>query len=698
MATVEQLMEAKRRADEAGDTEAVQKIDLAIQQAQQRSQGKAPVEDIGQLQSALQGFGQGATFGFADEIGGALRAGLDMAQEKLTMPKDQQSDMPFSERYKMFRDDQRGLVESAREHNPWTTGIAEFVPGILQGGAGLTKAAGTAMTRKGIEEAAKKALTKGVMARSAGIGAGYGGVAGVGYGEGEGLGGMAADAAGGAAMGAGLGAAMPAVGAGLGKAGGTIGRFLGKSNEQAQRSAHNAARQEILIAMERDAMPMKKMIARMAEDPNFVIADAGDSMRNVAKQVALSPGTGGKQIKDFAQARAEGAYGRIVPELRKQLVNADSTSKNIMLPANFVKAERAVMERARQQAKSEGLWEKAYPANYARPRSLKMFLRRELKEDGTYGKIKDPEARRAFDNATRIMNIREMSGEVSRSDPGFLAQFDDEILRSLKSDIKMGTNPIAPGARVPEKSAVLMRLHRRLMDDYSKGMPKEWHKARSLWAGESANQDAMNAGLKILNKSTDVVEAAIGDMKSQSEIDHYLVGAMRAIEDKLSKASETGDILRTLRSTHHGKQLMRMVFGGQKGLERFLKKANQELNYLKLHKKVTGGSDTVENLAHGIQKKETGGGILGTLIGIPLATKLGLSGIPLIGRYLGRRVARAAATNDELKRNAAAKMLLSRNPQQLTQNMLPAQTMMPRNMTIAGLGGATQLPGLLNNE
>lgn len=674
--TRDEIVNMIKAADAAGDEPAVRRL-LAELDKQPAADAAPQQQEIGKVASALQGFGQGATFGFADEAAAGGRALLDMLQTG--------GDQSFGDRYRMFRDDQRGLLDAAREQNPWTTGVAEFVPGLLQGGAGLTKAAGTAATRKGLEEAGKQTL-RSSLGRSAAVGAGYGGVSGVGYGEAEDLAGMGSEALGGAAMGAGLGTALPMGVAGVRRGASNLGRRLGISGQGVEDAAQEAARREVLKLMKRDKISMEDANRILAEQNLATLADLSPSLRAGAVNVAKTPGEGGQQIRDYAQKRAEGAYGRIIPKLRAQLVDADSTSSNIMVPDNYARAEREVMDRARQIAKDEGLWENAYPSGYQPPRTLKQFLARNAKT----GKIIDKDARRADRAARDALTLRMQSGEIQPNDPGLAARYAEEVLRSLKSDIKLKSNKFAP-KRTTQQTKLQLDRHRRLMRDFERTMPDEWKRARQLWAHESSNQEAMDAGRKILSQDSDATRMVVEDFPSQSERDHFMIGALRAIENRMARKTETGDMLRELRSTPAGKSLMETMFGGKRGFERFMKMAREEESYLELNKKVAGGSDTFTNFAQG----QDIGGAYGTLAGIMMGTNLGIPGLPLLARFAGRKGAEVLERSDVLKRNQMAKMLLSRNPEQLTERMVRPAMPLPGATMGLGLAGATQAGGLL---
>jgi hypothetical protein len=84
----------------------------------------APKKEVSKLESLGRGAAQGATLGFADELGGAVFG----AKEALT------SDKTFSDAYKERRDYAREQNKSAQEANPWSYGGGELAGGLLAPG------------------------------------------------------------------------------------------------------------------------------------------------------------------------------------------------------------------------------------------------------------------------------------------------------------------------------------------------------------------------------------------------------------------------------------------------------------------------------------------------------------------------------------------------------------------------------------
>ena len=192
MATFGQLREGLERALASGNQRLAEEI-------ARRIRARDYEEESSFAASTAQGISQGATFGFADELGGGVRAalgefadknlgsllyasgvGVDFAeydergfgQRFMDYRRGAENEQDFMQRYETAVGSQRDALETARREDPWTTGISEFAGGLSTGGIGAVRAT-----------AGRSAL--GGLRNIAGLGAGFGGLAGYGYSEGD---------------------------------------------------------------------------------------------------------------------------------------------------------------------------------------------------------------------------------------------------------------------------------------------------------------------------------------------------------------------------------------------------------------------------------------------------------------------------------------------------------------------------------
>lgn len=150
-----------------------------------------PEQSISPALSALRGAEQGLTFGFADELGGAIGAGLEGA---FMAPMPEESKLQQLERaYKEYRDMNRARYKQAEEANPMSSLAGNISGGFLMPGAAIGKAA----------TLPAKIVT------GAGVGSAAGGLSAAGLSEQTELAPLAKEVGEGAIVGGGLGAALP---------------------------------------------------------------------------------------------------------------------------------------------------------------------------------------------------------------------------------------------------------------------------------------------------------------------------------------------------------------------------------------------------------------------------------------------------------------------------------------------------------
>ena len=145
MSDIEKVERALAQAIDSGDKALANEYADLLEALGRQQIGRKNTKDYGALNALRHGLQQGATFGFADEISAAARAGLD----KLFGGEKYGGD--FGDLYRMYRDDERAQIEGGREHHGKKMFAAEFVPGLLQGGAGIGRATGKATAREALE-------------------------------------------------------------------------------------------------------------------------------------------------------------------------------------------------------------------------------------------------------------------------------------------------------------------------------------------------------------------------------------------------------------------------------------------------------------------------------------------------------------------------------------------------------------------
>lgn len=172
-----------------------QGIDLLKQPVQEE-----PVQpEVSQIESALRGAAQGASFGFADELTGAVESGL-INPEKT---------------YEQARNESRANYQQAQQANPGTYMAGNIggaiAPALISGG---TSALGSGLATAGVIGSAGAKTIAGLAAQ----GAIQGGLQGLGESEGDNIGDIARDVASGAALGGVTGGVLGGASRGISKA------------------------------------------------------------------------------------------------------------------------------------------------------------------------------------------------------------------------------------------------------------------------------------------------------------------------------------------------------------------------------------------------------------------------------------------------------------------------------------------------
>lgn len=275
-------------------------------------------EETGIGEALARGSAQGLTFGFADEITGALEAGYEA-----TLGEDQLKDI--IDNYAKYRDESRKEYEKAEKDQKAAYLTGEFGSGIatalLTGGAATPALARTAAkqalksgaTKSAAKMAAGKALAKQGAKQGAGLGAGYAaGESEADLTQGE-VGEFVKDVAIGTGMGAGMGAITPALGKGL-EAGS---RYAGKT-------AKKLSKKGLTKAADLD----DEIVESVLKDPK-IVREAGD-MSLSAEQIRQE----GNQVLNKAISFSKEAKNQLTDDGKYTPSFVESTFNKIMSELN----------------------------------------------------------------------------------------------------------------------------------------------------------------------------------------------------------------------------------------------------------------------------------------------------------------------------------------------------------------------------
>ena len=620
MATYAELMDALARADAAGDMEAVAEFQAMLRERDYE-------EESSMVESLAQGIGSGATFGFIDEIGAGVRAGvLDPIVSTLAGGdiggvegfKDYFTGM--GERYDLALESQRDAMETARREDPWTTGIGEVVGGFGTGGAGMANLAGRATT------------TLGKLGVGAATGAGMGGLAGYGYSEGDPLRALAGalatgevgdieqefsqaygDVKAGAAIGGVLGGGLPVVGQGAR----ALARFVARPFTRNAR-LQEEGRRRVVQAMAEDAQymgfeteeEMLKWARRELQDtPGMTVADLGPALRELTEEVAQTPTAGGRQIRETLIDRNKEQWGRVFPALKEAFGVDDQ----------FSTARKKLLEEMRGRA------DRHYTAGHAITQRVTPRMRAIMQTDEFAEALTTA-------NALRRLTPQDKGGplpEISLDDLRNLTQMTGRDL----DYIIQGMDDVV-GDAFKNRPAVARRL-KELREEFKGAVfqnNSSLKEARAVWAGDQATNDAFDMGLRVLRDDADVTADIVRGFGSESERIAFLTGALRAFTRKLGAKPETGD-LTTIFGSRNAKEALSAALGGGAKFRDFIKFIEGEQKLFGTFHQAVGNSATARRL------KQTPDvfGKLAALFGYTGALASGTGAPPAIVGYGARR-------------------------------------------------------------
>jgi len=641
MAKYQEIYDALIKADQSGDDEAAEHFAKRLREKdyEQESSGVA---------SALQGVGQGATFGFGDELGAGVRSALfDPIASMIGGEniggvggiKDYFTGM--GERYNTNLGSQRDALETARREDPWTTGIAEVAGGLGTGGIGGAKALAGQGLRQGIK-------------RGAGLGAGLGATAGYGYSEGDPIatalqevmpGGVETgdytkaldelkEAGVGVAVGAGLGVTL---GAGLPVAGAMIRGTARVISMPFTRNArlNEAGRRQVMESLEQDLAAGNITIAQakreLATTPGMKVADLGPNLQALTETIAQTPTAAGRGVREQLEQRAVGQYDRIMPAVSEALGTGGK-------PSMFQHHMRTIMDTAKDAA------EPMYREAYSMPVRVTARMNGILHGTGV--------GRSALKGAQVLQNeLRKKTAPVGKQ--GSMASMErlDYVLQSMDDHVNRLFSKPGKGKLARAAAANRDEFKEMLYD-----ANPAFKEARNAWAGHARSNEALTLGRRAFRDDFDLTAANLAKM-SEGEKTYFRVGVLREVENKLANKVDTADIVRELSGKRKNRQILETVFGGKQQFDEFMDLLGREAKMQRTFEVAVGNSATARRLA---QAQTTFGEQLAKLGGYGVSLGFGGFVPPSIGGHMAGRAyqatglpKRAAQTYEQVTGNQA---------------------------------------------
>lgn len=511
----------------------------------------------GVVASALEGAGQGLSFGFSDEIEGAGRAAI----AKLTGDQRPFGDL-YSESVKIPRQRQK----EAAEDSPVSYYGGEIASGLAVPGG---------LARLGVRSAVAGAAGRGLGARTlagAREGAAYGAAYGLGKGE-DTLGDRVNSAAGGALMGGALGGALPAAV--------DVASAVGSRIATPFRAAANPERfaaEKLREAIARDfpeggAMRFADKFDDMANaNPSARLMDAGgENVRGLMRAANNMPNAEREGVRRMVDARQANQHARLTDDVSAAFGegrNFYQTIDDLTRQMDEIGANAIRPALARETPMTDAL-----RSVLSRPtaQQLQQSVQRKLADEGL-----------PIGFETRTAMLHRLKVEL-----------DDAIGMSRRAE-QMGNTPQAG-----MDTRTLTILKRDLLNaidnpEYKAGLRQYANEARLRNAGEE--------GFEAFNKSApEEIKAALRNMDSDPERRMYRLGAMRAIVDKIRAGNANRDRTDGVFSSPDMQMKLRAILPDRAAYREFQKQLVIEAKMADSRKALQGNSTTAKQLAEGDQ-------------------------------------------------------------------------------------------------
>lgn len=552
---------------------------------------------------------QGPTFGFLDELAGAVAA-------------------PFG-KYKDVRDYVRGATQQFRQDYPITAPITSAMtaaPTMMFGGGAPSSAPVVAgMLPKAMQAA-----------RVGGI---QGAISGAGESQAQDLSGLAADIAKGGAA----GGVTAGIGQGVLGAGGAIGSNI--AQRVMPQSAQNAATVKLAEALMRGeprgtvfaqtgaiSTPAGRAAARIERfGPEATIADvSGQAPKKLLDVLATLPGKTSDAVERLIKERQAGRAGRIMSAADEAL---GTQGKGYV-------ATLDALETAQKTA-SKPLYDALEGVSVRIDKDLYNLLQRA------------PEAHKAAEKLARTEG--KMPIDLSALKVGDDVPFD--AIDTMKKTLWQLAENEKPNFKATAQSRAYDNLRTTLtqkMDDLS---PKDeagnsiYRLARDAFAGPAELKTAVETGRTAMKvDSLKIAELTKG--MSASELEAFKIGALQSLRDKVGLEAGQTSLLRMWKEPSTSDKL-REIFGND--YRKFSTEVAKEARLKALESTGRGSPTAARLFAAGDLDNQA-------LMNAAQAAKSGLSGdVVEAAKSVGKAWNRVAMP--EATRNKLAEMLMSRGPE-----------------------------------
>jgi len=693
-----------------------------------------PQTDVGMASGITRNALQGLTFGFSDEIGAGVGAGIDTLF----------TDKTFNESFDRRVEDSRSKLKSFSKANPKTALAADVVGSIapvaasflltpFTGGASQTGTATTAarLAAKGKKVLDSTPLLAGNVAKpgtnllrksyeGAKLGGKQGLLAGYGYSDADNNLDKSLDTAGTGLLGTTLGAALPPAlkvgGKVIGGISNAIQNAIPKSTSTFDKAEVNAIR-NITDQFLNDDISAEQVVLKIQDNiaadkleglsPAEILADFGGEA--VARKLrGIKVRLPGSNVDETLIGRTTGtdevkaaSIGSDAPNIQSTRVgkSLEDTSKKtiktegINLEGGIDDIESAI------QTKLRPLYDTAYAKNTA------------VNNLDVYTEInKSPVLRNAYQKAKGLYNEKLIArGEDPVNIPSLNKLYKKEKkqivgvtellpLEFLDMIKRVADQTTFKAVREGTIDAQMAGPRKKIANNYrdtlkSSVQGDEYVSALDQASDKFGLSDAYNKGIAAnkVSANTKTFKSAYDNLKTDAEKDAFRVGVFQSITDQLYRVKDSQNVVNNILGSPLLRNKLDVLFeGNEAAKQQFISRLLRESKMAQTNKLVTGGSNTADKLvdeSQAIQSIEE--------LGIVAQQPTSSAGVRAGGSLFSR--ARELITDPTgSKSNALSNVLMESNPQrqmEIMELMQQLQNQQRFKNTLSNLGtrGATRV-------
>lgn len=549
---IDQMKEAGEEAAEVGRFAYSTGYDVpSLQTAYKDYKATGEINEAGVGSGLLQGL----TFGFSEEIGGALaEVGLN----------------PFADAgddYDSYVNKQRAKYKLFQQENPILSSGAEILgslPTLMLPGGAIAKTA----------QASGKLAT---VAKGAAIAGGEGAL----YGAGTAEGGLQQRVEGALQE----GAISAAVGGPL--------SLVGRGVSGASRMAKMAPEDRAVAQVSERISKLSPEAQEAIQSPSLMqegmsIADAGgEELQRQLRGIRTVDAEAGKFMNEVLSERHLNQFERITSQVNK----AFETSPEL------VKAIKGDIEDLQKLSRS------AYTEAYLKHDDLKSGqIAGIVKSDKDMGKLYDQTVKLMADEAASDGN-EELANALRQLDKS--SALTDEstiplrVLDTMKKNMDESINSFyrAPGVNAVFKRKTLKNKQTELINSINKATNDDYGRLRSNFAESAKIEEALELGRKFEDKNMGVLELKeTVNSFSPLESKAYTAGVLQSLYNKIDKTPYGQDTLKALLKSPLMEKQLKAIFPNDNSWNRFKAAMVNEAKMARTKNLVTGGSNTADKL------------------------------------------------------------------------------------------------------